>query len=89
VYRSVSLVRLFPARHRSATYLLLLHELGVRAVVDDILAEHGGREDGVDFFGANVADLAVQDEVVALCAEVDRRLLAEQDERETIAILSP
>jgi hypothetical protein len=70
------------------TNLLLLHELRVRAVIDNILAEDGGGEDGVDFFGANVADLAVQDELVALGSDVDGRLLAEQDEGEALAVLS-
>jgi hypothetical protein len=66
----------------------LLHELRVGAVVDDILAEDRRRQDGVDFLGANVADLAVQDEVVALGSDIDGRLLAEKDEGEAVAVLS-
>jgi hypothetical protein len=42
----------------------------------------------VDLLGANIADLAVQDEVVALGADIDGRLLSEQNEGEAIAILS-
>jgi hypothetical protein len=70
------------------THLFLLHEFRVRTVVDDILAEDGRCQDGVDFLGANVADLAVQDEVVALGSDIDGRLLAEEDERKAVAVLS-
>jgi hypothetical protein len=70
------------------TNLLLLHELRIGAVVDNILAENGSRKNGVDIFGAHVADLAVQDEVVALGADVDGGLLAEQNEGEAVAVLT-
>jgi hypothetical protein len=71
----------------SQPHLLLLHELRVRAVVDDILAENGRGEHRVDFLGVDVADLAVQDKVVAPGADVDGRLLAEEDEGEALAVL--
>ncbi len=45
--------------------LLLLHELCVRAVVDDVFAEYGRREGPVDFLGVDVGELAVEDEFVA------------------------
>jgi hypothetical protein len=69
------------------TNLLLLHELRVGAVIDNIFAENGGCQDGVDVFGAHVADLAVQDEVVALGADVNGGLLSEQNEGEAVAVL--
>jgi hypothetical protein len=68
-------------------YLLLLHELRVRAVVDDILAEDGRGEHRVDVLGAHIADLAVEDEVVALGPDIDGGLLAEQDEGKAVAVL--
>ena len=69
------------------THLLLLHKLRVGAVVDNILAKHGGGEDGVNLLGVDVADLAVQDKVVALGADIARGLLAEEDKGEAVAIL--
>ncbi len=66
---------------------LLLHELAVWAVVDDVGAEDWGGEAGVDLFRVDVLELAVEDEFVALGADVDGRLLAEEDEREDIAML--
>ena len=70
-----------------STNLLLLHELRVGAVVDDILAEYGGCKDGVDVLGADVLDLAVQDELVALGSEVYGGLFAEKDEGEAVSVL--
>jgi hypothetical protein len=69
------------------THLLLLHQFGVRAVVNDVLAEDRGGEDGVDLLGADVSDLAVQDELVALGADINGGLAAQQDEGEDIAVL--
>ena len=68
-------------------YLLLLHELRVRAVVDDVLAKDGGGEDGVDVLCADVLGLAVQNEVVARAADIDGSLLAQEDEGEDVAVL--
>lgn len=56
--------------------LLLLHELGVGAVVDNIGTEDGSGEGAVDFFGVDILELAVEDEVVALSTETDSCLLA-------------
>ena len=68
-------------------YLLLLHELGVGAVVDDILAEDGGGERVVDFFSVDILQLAIEDEVVALGSQADGGLLAQEDKGEDIAVL--
>jgi hypothetical protein len=46
-----------------------------------------GGEWRVNLFGANVAKLAIQDEVITFGAEIDRSLLAEEDEGENVAIL--
>ena len=68
-------------------YLLLLHELGVGAVVDDILAEDGGGERVVDLLSVDILQLAVEDKVVALGSQADGGLLAQQDKGEDIAVL--
>lgn len=78
--------------HQSAAilgmpYLLLFHELGIGAVVDNILAENRSGKDGVDLFGTHVAKFAVENEVVALGADAYGRLLAEENEGENIAML--
>jgi hypothetical protein len=70
-----------------AMYLFLLHEFGVGAVVDHVAPKDRGGEWRVDFLGANVAELAIQNEVVALGAQVDRGLLAKEDEGENVAVL--
>lgn len=67
--------------------LLLLHELGVGAVVDNILSEDGGRQNSVDVLGAYVFMLAVQNEVITCGAKVYCRLLSKEDESEDIAKL--
>lgn len=69
------------------TYLLLLHKLGVRAVIDDVLAKDGSSQDGVDLLGVDVADLAVEDKIVAGGADADGGLAAEQDKGKNIAVL--
>lgn len=68
-------------------HLLLLHQLGVGAVVDDILAKDRSRERAVDLLGVDVLELAVEDEVVALGVETDSHLATEENECEHIAIL--
>ncbi len=74
-------------RGTRTTHPLLLHELGVGAVVDNILSEDGSGQDGIDLLGVDVAQFSVQDEVVALAADADGGLLAEKDEGEDIAML--
>ena len=51
-----------PAR----TDLLLLHELGVGAIIHDVTTEDGGSEGGVDFFGVDIAKFAIEDELISL-----------------------
>lgn len=75
------------AKTGQSAHLLLLHQLGVRAVVNHVPAEHGSSEDGVDLLGVDVLELAVQDKVVARGAEADRRLFAQENECEDVAIL--
>lgn len=69
-------------------YLLLLHELGVGAVVDDVASKDRSGQDGVDLLGVHILELAVENEVVALGADGDGGSLAKEDESEDITILS-
>jgi len=69
------------------TNLLLFHQLSVGAVIDDVLAEDGSREHGVDLLSVDILELAVQDEVVALSSDIDGGLLSEKNEGEDISVL--
>jgi len=60
----------------------------VGAVVDDVLAKDGGGQDGVDVLSADVANLAIEDELVAVGADTDGGLAAEEDKGEDIAVLA-
>jgi hypothetical protein len=64
-------------RYLEYPYLLLFHQLRIRAVVDNILAKDGGGKGTVDLLGVNMAELAIEDELVALCANIDCGFLAE------------
>ena len=68
-------------------HLLLLHELRVRAVVHDVLAEDGPGEWVVYLLGVDILDLAVQDEVISRRVQANCGLLPEEDECEDVAIL--
>lgn len=69
------------------THPLLLHELAVGAVIDDIPAKDRRGQDTVDLLGIDILGLAIQDELVALGADIDGGLLAEENEGENIAKL--
>lgn len=71
------------------TNLLLLHELGVRAVVHDILAKDGRAERSIDFLGIHILEFAIEYEVVSLGAKTDGRLPSKENKGENIAILRP
>lgn len=75
------------SQHKLSSYLLLLHKFGVGAVVDHVAPKDRSGEWRVDFLGANVAKLAIQNEVIALGTQIDRGLLAEEDESENVAVL--
>jgi len=66
---------------------LLLDELRVGAVVDHIAAKDGCRERAVDLLRVEVRELAVEDKLVSVDAEVRRDLAAEEDKGEDVAIL--
>lgn len=69
------------------SHLLLLHQLGVGAIIDDIGSKHRSGQGRVDLFGADITQLAVQDELVTLGTQVDSRLFAEENKGENVAIL--
>lgn len=68
-------------------YLLLLHEFGVGAVVDDVGTEDWGGDRTVDLLCVDILELAVENEFVAVNAEVNCRLLFKEDEGEDISVL--
>jgi len=68
-------------------HLLLLHELGVGAVVDNILAKDGCGERVVDLLSVDILQLAIENEIIALGAQADSGLLAQEDESENITVL--
>jgi hypothetical protein len=76
-------------RERVYAHLLLLHQLGVGAVVYNILAKDRSSEGAVDLLGVDILDLSVEDEVVACGVETNSHLATEEDEGKDIAILPP
>jgi hypothetical protein len=71
----------------NAAHLLLLHELRVWAIVDHIATENRCREIAVDLLGVHILELAIENELVACCAEIYGRLLPKENEGEDVAIL--
>ena len=69
------------------TYLLLLHELGVGAIIHNIATKNGCRKRRVDLLGADVSKLAVENKFIAFGAQVNGGLFAQEDESEDIAVL--
>lgn len=69
------------------SYLLLLHELRVGAVVDDALTEDRSGEGAVDLLGVDVLELAIEDKVIALGAKADGGGLSEEDKSKDVAVL--
>ena len=68
-------------------YLLLLHQLGVWAIVHDVLAKDGRSQWRVDLLGIDVLDLSIQDKVVARRVQTHGHLAAEENKGKDIAIL--
>jgi len=70
-----------------STYLLLLHEFGVGAIIHNIATKNGCRKRRVDFLSADVSKLAVENKFIAFCAQVNSGLFAQENESEDIAVL--
>lgn len=67
--------------------LLLFHELGVWAIVNNIAPKHRYRERAVNLLGVHVLELAVEDELVTLDSKVTGDFPTEEDKGEDVAIL--
>jgi hypothetical protein len=52
-----------------------------------MIPEDGGGERTIYFLGIDILELPVEDEVVAFGAQINSRLLAQQDEGEDVAVL--
>lgn len=66
----------------------MLHELRIWAIEHDILSKDRRRERRIDLLRREIAELAIQDEVVSIGTQTDGRWLSEQDEREDVSILA-
>lgn len=69
-------------------YLLLFHQLRVGAIVNNMATKDRGCQWRIDLFGTNVAQFTIQDEFIALGAQVDRGFLSKKDESKNITVLS-
>jgi hypothetical protein len=67
----------------------LFHQLGVRAIINNILAEDRSSQWGVYLLGIDVLELSIEDKFVAFCPKADSGLFAEKNEGEDITILQP
>jgi hypothetical protein len=74
-------------RRKCRLHLLLLHQLGIRAVIHHTLPEHGRSERSVNFLCIDVLVFCVQDEIVAFCSQAYCGLLPKQYESEDVSIL--
>lgn len=74
---------------RRTRYLLLLHELGVGAVVYNIRPEDGRGQFAIDLFGIDVFQFSVENELIAIRSEIDGSLLAQENKSEDVTVLAP
>lgn len=68
-------------------YPLLVHELMVRAVVDNISSKNRSGEMSVSLFGRDLRELAIEDKVISFGSQVHGHFPAKQDKGENIPIL--
>jgi hypothetical protein len=68
--------------------LLLFHEFGIRAVVDDILAKDRSSENSINLLGRDILELSVENKVVSSGANSDGGFLSKEDKGEDIAMLA-
>lgn len=66
-----------PANTNCPTDLFLLHQLGVRAVIDHILSKDRCGQDSINFLRVDIFQLAIENEVVALSTQVYSSFLAQ------------
>ena len=54
----------------------MLHKFRIRTIVDNIRSEDGRCKLAVDFFGVDILQLSIEDELIALDTEIYGCLLA-------------
>lgn len=69
------------------SHLLLLHQLGIGAVVYHISTENRSSQWAVDFFCRYILPFAIQNEIVSLCSKNHGSASAKENEGKGIAIL--
>lgn len=69
------------------TYLFLLHELGIGAIIYYMTSKDRCCKRRIHLFSANVSEFAIENEIVARGAQIDSCFLAKEDKSEDIAIL--
>lgn len=68
-------------------YLFLLHQFRVGTIIHHAGPEHRCRQRAVDLLGIDVAQFAIEYELVPPRPQTDRRSLPQQDKRKNVAIL--
>ena len=71
----IALVSRSPNR-RDLADLLLLHQFGVRAIIDHILSKDRCSQDSINLLRVDILQLAIENEVVALSSQIHCCLLA-------------
>ena len=68
-------------------YLFLLHELGIRHIIDHTFAKARRGEDGIYLLGIDVLEFPIQNELITLGSQIDGDFSAEENECEDVPIL--
>jgi hypothetical protein len=68
-------------------YLLLLHQLGVGAIIYNVGTEDRCSQLAIDLLGVDILQFPVQDELIAFGAEVHGSLLTQEYEGEDFTVL--
>lgn len=76
-------------RSSIVSYLLLLHQLGIRTIINNILPKNRRSQGGINLLGVHILQLPVQNKIIPLGPQTHRRLLAQQYESKNIPILLP
>ena len=68
-------------------YLFLLHQFGIRTIIDHAFAENWGSEGSINLFGVDILQFPIQNKFISFCSEADGCFLPEKYKGEDIAIL--
>ena len=63
------------SRQSSIAHLLLLHQLGIGAIADNLLGKDWCGQYNVNLLDIDITQLPIEDKLIALSAQVNRRLL--------------